>query len=127
VAEAKRQAEAEKGKKILAPQITPTTMLAFSPRVQIKSSRVSRSGVLDNLLSILQLHVSLVANLVGQLASLDPQLLSLGLSLSGRVVDLFTDRRNGESGREEGVGVVRSRSHFVSGVWGVSVLNRKIQ
>ena len=85
---------------------------AFLPRVQINSSRVGRSGILDNLLSILQLVVSLVPDLVGQLGSLDLQLLSLGLSLSGRVVNLFTDGRDGEGGREEGVGVVSSGSHF---------------
>ena len=76
------------------------------PRVQVESSRVGRSGILDNLLSILQLHVGLVTDLVGQLAALDLQLLSLGLSLSGRVVNLFTDGRDGEGGREKGVGVV---------------------
>jgi len=85
---------------------------AFSPRVQINSSRVGGSGILDDLLSILQLVVSLVPDLVGQLGSLDLQLLSLGLSLSGRVVNLFTDGRDGEGGREEGVGVVSSGSHF---------------
>jgi hypothetical protein len=83
-----------------------------APRVKVDTGRVGGSGVLDDLLTILELVVSLVTDLLGQSLSLDLELLGLGLSLSGSVVDLLTDGGSEEGGREEWVGVVSSGSHF---------------
>lgn len=95
------------------------------PGVKVDTGRVGRSGVLDDLLAILQLVVSLVSDLSGELLALDLELLGLGLSLGGSVVDLLADRGSEEGAREEGVGVVSSGSHFegdglggMSGVFG---------
>ena len=93
--------------------------MRHSPGVKVDTGGVNGSGVLDDLLGVLQLVVGLVTVLVGELLTLGLELLSLGLGLGGSVVNLLADRRSEEGGREEGVGVVSSGSHFErKGTWG---------